>query len=82
MRNLILSFCMILFFGFASAQETPRTNKSKTQTDSTYQKKGKHTKGTVKRGDTIKSKTPTQKQRKSGSPTTTPPRRDTINRTN
>ncbi|WP_426485239.1 hypothetical protein [Flavobacterium sp. 2] len=83
MRNLIASFCMILFFGFASAQETPV--KTKQSTDTVHSKMSKHKtstqKNTTTTKDTINSRTEKKgKTTKSGG-NATPQRKDSINGT-
>ena len=84
MKNLFLSVCTLLCFGIASAQEVPqKTKESKTKTDTTYNKKGKHSKAkstNPKKGDTMGGK----RQNQNSDPvrnTTTPQKRDSVNTT-
>lgn len=84
MRNLIASFCIILFFGFASAQETPV--KKKQSTDTIHSKKSKHKTSTQKSITTKKDTVNRQRTEQKGKTTkskenTTQQGRDTINRT-
>jgi hypothetical protein len=79
MKKLFLICTMIFCFGYASAQETPM--KSKTKTDSVYNKKGKQNAEKGKHKNDTVNTNHTQKKAKtksSGTPTTKQ-RRDTIN---
>lgn len=82
MRNLIISFCMIFFFGFASAQETPA--KKKQSTDTIQTKKSKHTttqkSSNTKKGDTVHKQRSEQKKGKTvkSKGNTTPKSKDSI----
>ncbi|WP_294957827.1 hypothetical protein [uncultured Flavobacterium sp.] len=85
MKNLFLSFSLLLCFGLASAQETPVKKKQSTDT---IQKKNKHhtdtQKSSTRKADTInKQRTEQKKGKTSKSKNTdaTSPRRDTINGT-
>ncbi|MCP2025272.1 hypothetical protein L1276_000412 [Flavobacterium sp. HSC-32F16] len=85
MKHLILSFCMILCFGFASAQETPVQKKQ--STDTIHQKKSKHNTSTqknsnTKKGDTVnKQRTDKKGKTVKSAQSTTPQRKDSINGT-
>lgn len=84
MKNLIVSFCMILFFGFASAQETPV--KKKQGTDTIHSQKSKHKSSTQKSTTTKQDTVNRQRTEKKGKTVkskenTTQQGRDTINRT-
>ncbi|WP_289660439.1 hypothetical protein [Flavobacterium panacagri] len=82
MRNLIISFCMIFFFGFASAQETPA--KKKQSTDTIQAKKSKHTStqksSNTRKGDTVYKQRSEQKKGKTVKPkgNSTPQSKDSI----
>lgn len=82
MKNVIACLCMVLFFGFATAQETPAQKKQSTDT---IHKKSKHPtstqkSSTTKKGDTVNRQRTDKKGKtvKSGNASKTPQRQDSI----
>ncbi|MBS7231643.1 hypothetical protein KHA90_11465 [Flavobacterium psychroterrae] len=74
MKNLFVTIAMIGIVSFATAQETPKSKKSKTQSDTIVNNRTK----TEKKSTTHKSEThtnPTTSKKKS---TTTTTRKDTV----
>ena len=82
MKNVIACLCMILFFGFESAQETPSQKKQSTDTTHTKSKHPTKTQksSTTKKGDTINRRRTDKKGKtvKSGNVNKTPQSQDSI----
>ncbi|MEP6803703.1 MAG: hypothetical protein ABI892_04205 [Flavobacterium sp.] len=74
MKNLFVTIAMIGIVGFATAQETPKSKKSKTQSDTIVNNRSSKTekKSTTHKSETHKNPTSTKKS------TTTTTRKDTV----
>lgn len=70
MKNLVMTFALLLFAATVSAQETPKTTKKAKTTTDTILKSSHTTKSSTYKTDTIKTKQPATKKKSSTKPKT------------